>query len=469
MHTFGGVLITSQAKEVRALVIEDSWLEASLIKDYLQIELKKNGFDPSIDSAETEKESYKALSKNDYDIVVFDIDLDRRGAGLDLLDRFSSKITLPVISSARQSSQSVTKAYKSGCAHFLQKPVKESKIETIVSEFKKKTASRDITRLIQSKYITQDIETINELTKIISCGNTNTHITGPTGVGKQVVAELIHEINKSSNLPFIERNCSSVSESLADSFLFGHKKGSFTGASEDRKGIFELANGGTIFLDEIDKTPKAFQAKLLKVIEQKEIIAVGADIPKKVEFTLITASSSDLNSLVEKDLFLPDLWERLQGEVIHLKGLSERPKDIGHQLNHFIRTHSSGRLFVISDEAQDFLNRYSWPGNTRELKSLVDRFQKKNVKLLEMSDLKFLEQKIIKQQYGLLNPQILKIAETDGLASALEEISREVIQYFYQQNHQKKRPTIRQLGISPHTLYKYLSESKKEAGNANQP
>lgn len=459
-------MLSTNLKSVSALVIEDSWLESNLIKDFLQIELKKNGFDPLIDSAESEAESYKALSKKNYDIVIFDIDLDRRGAGLDLLDRFSSKITFPIISSCRQSNESVTKAYNSGCAHFLQKPVKESKIENMVAEFKKKTAAKDLIRTIRSKYITQDEATLTELSKIVSCSGLATHLFGPTGVGKQVVAELIHETHKGSSLPFIERNCSSISESLADSFLFGHKKGSFTGATEDRKGIFELANGGTVFLDEIDKTSKVFQAKLLKVIEQKQIVHVGSEKTKDVEFSLVTASSTDINSLVESGDFLPDLWERLQGEVVHLTPLRERPQDIRFQLQHFIRTHDSGRLFVISEKAQEFLDSYPWPGNTRELKSLVDRFQKRNIRFLELSDLKFLEQKAIRQKYSLATLQILKMADKEGLPATIEALTREVIEHYYLKNNKKKRPTIRQLGISTNTIYKYLSDFEKESSDA---
>ena len=450
-------------REVSVLVIEDSWLESSLIKDYLQLELKKSGFDPVIEGTATEAESYKALSQKKYDIVIFDIDLDRRGAGLDLLERFASKISFPIISSCRQANESVTKAYNFGCEHFLQKPVKESKIENLIADFKRKTSSKDLLRNIRSKYITQDETTIAELKKIISCSNLATHISGPTGVGKQIVAELIHENHCGKNKPFIERNCSSVSEHLADSFLFGHKKGSFTGATEDRKGIFELADGGTVFLDEIDKTSKSFQAKLLKVIEQKEIVQIGSEKVKSVEFSLVTASSAEINALVEKGDFLPDLWERLQGEVICLSPLCERPLDIEYQVQHFIRTHESGRLFVISSDAQGFLNDYHWPGNTRELRNLVDRFQKRNTKFLELEDLKFLQQKAIRQKYNLVNSHILKAADRDGLTTTLENISKEIIHHYFIQNKNKKRPTMRQLEISSNTLYKYLREMKLES------
>lgn len=388
---------------------------------------------------------------------MFDIDLDRRGAGFQLLERFSKNIPFSVISSCRQSEEAIALGYKHGCEHFLQKPIKEKNIKLLVENFRKKIEHKDLISLIKSKYITDDSFTTSELKKILTCSDLSTHLTGPTGVGKQVVAELIHETHRNS-APFIERNCSSFSDTLADSLLFGHKAGSFTGATEDRKGVFELANGGTIFLDEIDKTSKSFQAKLLKIIEQKQIVRVGSESTIQVNFHLITASSQNLEKLAETGDFLPDLWERLQGEVIHLPGLSERPQDIEIQLRHFIRTHESGRLFIISKEAQHFLNHYSWPGNTRELKQLVNRFQKKNTKILDLKDIEFLKQKNIRTSNHLLNTNILKSVQGQGLNSTIQTLTKEIVNHYYIKNKMKKRTTMRELEISCRTLYKHLEQ-----------
>ena len=448
-----------QNQSISILIIEDSRLESDLMQDLIKIEFRKGGFSPKVFSTSTETDSYKALSQTTYDVVIFDIDLDRRGAGLDLLEIFHKKVHFPIISSCRQSDAVVKRAYSLGCEHFLHKPVKQSKVAYLVSSYKKKRMFKDLLRVIKSKYITQDEETLSELNKVIS--SENSHIFGPTGVGKQIVAELIHKIHKSDK-PFVERNCSSVTDSLAESFLFGHKKGAFTGANDDRKGIFELAEGGTVFLDEIDKTSKSFQSKLLKVIEKKEVVKVGCEIPKSVDFSLVTASSRDINSLVEEEKFLPDLWERLQSEVINLRPLNERPDDIELQIQSFIRSHESGRLFIISSEAKHFLKSYHWPGNSRELKNVIDRLQRKNITVLKLDDLKFLQSKSIKQKYDLTNHQILKAVERDGLKSVIDQISKEVIHHFFNRNQEKKRPTIRQLDISSNTLYRHLKEMGKE-------
>ena len=442
-------------KRTNILVIEDSKLESDLIQDLMKMELRKHGFTPQMRVASTEAEAYKSLSERDFDIVIFDIDLDRRGAGLDLLEIFSNKVHFPIISSCRQSDEVVKRAYELGCEHFLKKPTKESKVAHLIFNYKNKRGSKDLLYKIKSKYISQDEETLSELSKVIS--SESSHIFGPTGVGKQVVAELIHEIHKEDK-PFIERNCSSVTDSLSESFLFGHKKGAFTGADSDRKGIFELASGGTVFLDEIDKTSISFQSKLLKVIEQKEVVPVGYDEPKPVSFSLVTASSRNIGQLVEEGLFLPDLWERLQNEIINLKPLQERTQDIDLQIKNFIRNHESGRLFIISEEAKNFLNQYHWPGNTRELKNTIDKLQRKNITILRLKDLSFLQTRSIKNKYNLVTRPILKSAEEKGLKEVLNQISKEVIHHFYSMNQEKKRATIRQLGISSDTLYKHLKD-----------
>ena len=444
-------------KVVNVHIIEDSKLDSELIQDLIKVELRKCGLTPKVSATSKETSSYNALNQNHYDIVVFDIDLDRRMAGLDLLGMFTKKVQFPIISSCRESDDIVKKAYSLGCEHFLNKPIKQSKIAHLVDQYTKQINSKSLLRVIKSRYMTQDEETLSELNKVTS--SKNSHLFGPTGVGKQIVAELIHHIHYGNSSPFVEKNCSSITESLAESFLFGHEKGAFTGANNQRKGIFELAKGGTVFLDEIDKTSKSFQAKLLKVIEKKEIQRVGSEKSIPVDFSLVTASSTDLNLLVENDKFLPDLWERLQVEVIHLKPLRERPLDIELQMQNFIRIHESGRLFVISEEAHKFLMSYHWPGNTRELKNVVDSLQRKNIKILELKDLKFLQKKSIRQQYGLVNQPILQAMEQNGLKNVINQICREAVHHFFTQNDGKRRITMRQLEISSDTLYRHLKEN----------
>lgn len=450
-------------KAVEILIIEDSRLEGEYFRDLFKSNFEQRKLQSRITIAMTEKDAYRLLSEKTFGIVIFDIDLDRRGAGLDLLKQFSKSTMLPVISTAREADEVVAQGYDFGCEHFIRKPIQESKIEVIIDDYIKKSKKDANLGTIRKSFVTQDEQTIEQLAKIQDCGNANTHIHGPTGVGKQVIAELIHTLTAGDSAPFIERNCSAIEDSLADSHLFGHTKGSFTGAIDSKKGLFELANGGTLFLDEIDKTSLSFQAKLLKVIEQKTITPVGSEKSVKVDFKLISASSQNIQSLIEQNKFLPDLWERLQGEVIEIKPLRERPKDIEFQLKHFIRNHKSGRLFIISEAALAVLNSYYWPGNTRELKNLVDRLQRKNIKTLEVSHLESLKKKVVSNNYSYLTPDILKLIEKVGLPETVEIIKKEAFDFFQNQkvNH---RQTMHKLNLGTRAYYKLLDQHKKEVG-----
>lgn len=443
-------------KTVSVLIIEDNWLEAELLRDLISNQFKSHKYTARIDLASTEKSAYKCLSENSYGVVVFDIDLDRRGAGLDLLKQWASKVVVPVISSAREAEEIVSQGFHFGCEHFLRKPIHASKVKTIVDGYLNKDRADNTLKLIKSRFVTQDTETLEQLGKIQECGSVATHLFGPTGVGKQVIAELIHQINVGIEKPFIERNCSAISESLADSILFGHVKGAFTGANENKKGLFELADGGTLFLDEIDKTSIAFQSKLLKVIEQKVITPVGSEKNINVDFKLVTASSQNIYELILNEKFLPDLWMRLQGEYIEIRPLKDRAGDIEFQMKHFIRNHESGRLFIVSDPAMSILNAYDWPGNTRELKTVIDRFQRKNIKILEAHHLDSLKKKTVQRKYSFVTPEILSAIEKNGLPEVVEQIKREVFDYYISGKSPNHRKLMRELNLGTRAFYKLL-------------
>jgi len=448
-------------KPIKVLIIEDNWMESEYIETLLNKYLKKHDVTSLIRRTATERESYEALSRERFDLVVFDIDLDDPGAGLRLLKQFSDEIGYSVMSTARQKDEVVELAYKIGCEDYIHKPIKKEKIENLVKDFVNSATQRIKEKLILSKYITQDEYTKKQILKISNVGDATVLLNGPTGVGKQVIAELVHEIHNSDK-KFLEQNCSAIEDSLATSFLFGHMKGSFTGAVKDQTGIFEKAKGGTVFLDEIDKTSVEFQAKLLKVIEQKKVQPIGSDKSIEVDFKLITAASKDLAQMVEDGEFLPDLWERLQGETILLKPLCERPEDISYQLKRFMKAHQSGRLFSVSAKAMKVLSNYDWPGNSRELKNVVDKFQRRKVKVVELEHLGFLRSKSIRDKYKFANTNILKAVKEDGLSKIIEDLTREIIEYSYEQNFKNTRKTLRQLDISTRVFYKHMEQQQQQ-------
>jgi transcriptional regulator with PAS, ATPase and Fis domain len=219
---------------------------------------------------------------------------------------------------------------------------------------------------------------INELRQIIkqvAPTDVTVLITGESGVGKEVVAKEIHRQSKRSDKPFITVNCGAIPEGIIESELFGHVKGSFTGAVETRKGYFEAANNGTIFLDEIGELPLPTQVKFLRVIENGEFIKVGGSKAEKVNVRILAATNKDLEQLIIANSFREDLYYRLRSINIFIPPLRERKEDIKILFEHFVRqfTSKSGIEYKgIASDAMDFIINYSWPGNVRQLKNFTE-------------------------------------------------------------------------------------------------
>jgi DNA-binding NtrC family response regulator len=223
-------------------------------------------------------------------------------------------------------------------------------------------------RLIRK--ILQDIERLHQF------ANTSVLITGESGTGKELVARAIHHDSPRAGAPFIPVNCVAIPSELAESMLFGHLKGSFTGATADRKGWFELADGGTLFLDEIGDMPATLQAKLLRVLEDGEITAVGASHSKRVDVRVISATNADLGAKIASGDFRQDLYFRLARFIVQTPPLRERPEDIALLCEHFLNLFAEEMGMAAPDlapDALDWLRTYPFPGNVRELKNLIER------------------------------------------------------------------------------------------------
>lgn len=198
-------------------------------------------------------------------------------------------------------------------------------------------------------------------------------LIGESGVGKELFAEYIHKKSKRSLNPFVKVGLSAIPSELLESELFGHEKGAFTSASSERKGLFEIAHTGSIFLDDIDDFPLSLQSKLLRVLESKEILRIGSNTPIPVDVRLITASKVDLKQLVDSGKFRLDLYYRINVIPIYIPPLRERPEDIELLMNHYLKHYAPEKSITITDEALKLLINYSWPGNVRELKNVAQR------------------------------------------------------------------------------------------------
>src|SRR5205085_10759480 len=214
----------------------------------------------------------------------------------------------------------------------------------------------------------QMIETVAEVQSTVL-------ITGESGTGKELVARAIHDNSPRSEKPFISINCGAFTETLLESELFGYVKGAFTGANSNRKGLFEAANGGTIFLDEIGEMSPGMQVKLLRVLQERKVRPVGAHDELTVDARVIAATNRDLSAMVKQGSFREDLFYRISVIPIELPPLRERREDIPELVEHFVRKfcQQTGRHLRVSERSKELLERYSWPGNVRELEHTVER------------------------------------------------------------------------------------------------
>jgi len=198
-------------------------------------------------------------------------------------------------------------------------------------------------------------------------------LIGETGVGKEMVAEYVHRTSARSEKPFVKVGLAALPPDLLESELFGHEKGAFTSASNEKKGLFELANGGSIFLDDIDDFPLNLQSKLLRVLESSELMRVGGMKPIPIDVRLITAAKIDLRELCERGAFRSDLYYRINVVPITIPPLRERPEEIPHLIKHFLHRFAPDKELRVSKEAMDNLLHYPWPGNIRELRNIIQR------------------------------------------------------------------------------------------------
>ncbi|WP_159017766.1 MULTISPECIES: sigma-54-dependent transcriptional regulator [Algibacter] len=222
----------------------------------------------------------------------------------------------------------------------------------------------------------EKIQDVIQIIERIKDNKATVFINGESGTGKELVARAIHYQGKFARAPFIVVNCGAIPENLLEAELFGYVKGAFTGADTNRDGFFQAANGGTIFLDEIGNAPLAVQLRLLRVLQEKEVIKVGAQKPEKIDIRIIAATNSDLRDMIQKQTFREDLFYRLTVVEIHVAPLRERKEDIPVLVDKFLFKYGveyKDRFIKITPEALAILNRYNWPGNIRELENVVQR------------------------------------------------------------------------------------------------
>ncbi len=244
-------------------------------------------------------------------------------------------------------------------------------------------AGKPLTIVSQNEKILSLMQRIEK----IAPSDSSVLLVGETGVGKEVFADYIHRYSHRRDKPFVKVGLAAMPADLLESELFGHEKGAFTSAHAEKKGLFEIADGGSIFLDDIDDVPMPIQSKLLRVLESGELMRVGATRPIRVDVRLITASKIDLKLLIERDKFRSDLFYRLNVVPMHIPPLRERSDDVPRLMNYFLENYGNGKPLPVTPRAMSALQRYSWPGNVRELRNVAQRLALFAEKEIDVKDL----------------------------------------------------------------------------------
>ena len=453
----------------RLLVVDD---EESMCQ-YLSILLQKEGYE--VKTVNSGAAALKVVENDPVDVVMTDIQMPKMD-GIQLLRGIKAlDPTMPVIiMTAYASEQSAIDAVNLGAFSYLQKHTKNDEIKIVVrnalqlrqARTENAQLKRELTRNKTRKQIigqSPRMRSVYKMVDKIAASAATVLIHGESGTGKELIAQSIHQRSDRGDKPFVAINCGAIPETLLESQLFGHVKGSFTGADRDHDGFCRQAEGGTIFLDEIGETPHAIQVKLLRMLQEREIYPVGSSSPVKVDVRVIAATNRDLEEEIARGNFRTDLFYRLNVIPLHLPSLRERLEDIPLLVDHFLKRNCpeyKGSLGSILDEkALRALQAYEWPGNVRELENVIER----------ASIMREGERITVRDLPGeLWDPaagETPAVACTVGGVVTLEELERAHILAVLEGTGGARKQTSEVLGINASTLYRKLKKYGVQDGD----
>lgn len=368
----------------KILIVDDE----AIIRNFLAETLRRKNLD--VVTADSGKKALAILKETTFDMVITDMKMPDY-TGIDVLRKVKelSPSTMVVVITGFGSIENAVEAMRNGAFNYLIKPFSPDTIEALIDK-----ASEHISLVEENKYLRQQISSggsrstftvVGEspaMQKIladvaqVAKSNASIFIHGESGTGKEVIAQAIHNGSPRANQPFIKVNCAAIPETLIESEFFGHEKGAFTGASARRLGRFELANTGTLLLDEISEIPLGVQAKLLRAIQEQEFERVGGNKPIKVDVRMISTSNRNVKEAIAQKIIREDLYYRLNVVPIYLPPLRERKEDILPLAEYFlekISRENHRERKVLTEAAKNKLLKYSWPGNVRELANIIER------------------------------------------------------------------------------------------------
>jgi DNA-binding NtrC family response regulator len=413
--------------------------------------------------AETAESALEALDTTPPDIVVTDLKLPSL-SGTDLLRKIREQLPRAetAIMTGHGSIESAVDAMRQGAYDYIEKPFRVERLRQLLQRMAEKVRLVTENQFLRERVSTETqldgivgtsvkIEDVMRMISRLKETRTPVLVTGESGTGKELVARAIHFRGPLAQMPFVAVDCGSLVPTLMESELFGHEKGSFTGALKTKAGLFQAANGGTIFLDEIGELPLELQAKLLRVLQEKEVRPVGSNVKVPVDVRVIAATNRDLESAYRAGAFRKDLYFRLNVVTVHLPSLRERRSDIPQLAHCFLDRYAPGENIQVTPNAMKSFLQYDWPGNVRELENCIAR-------AVALGDHRTID-------VGDLPPAVRVGQEADTQATdsalsttALSDLERITILRVFEQAGGDKALAGRMLGISRATLYRKLKQ-----------
>ena len=446
-------------QQARLLIVEDELAHAEVLAEALEREGYK------VTTAPNGEEGLQRLHALDPHVVVTDLKLGGAVSGLDIVSEVA-KTNHPcevILITAHSSIETCKTALREGAYDYIEKPIDLDLLRNVVANAAKHVGilreNRRLHEQLDEKFgfegvvgespaMLKVLDTIRRAAK----SDVTVLLKGESGVGKELFAHAIHNNSPRKNAPFMAVNCAGLTDSLLESELFGHAKGAFTGAMNDRKGFFAMADGGTLFMDEIGDMPLNMQAKLLRVLEDQIVTPVGATTGTKVDVRIISATNQNLEEMVEEKSFRQDLYFRIRGIDVEIPPLKQRREDIPLLLEHFVQdfAKAEGRLVKgFTPAAIRILKSYNWPGNVRELRNCVKTMVVlAESEMLDVADLPF-----------EMHSNSAATDELSNLAGMnLNELEKTAITRTLEMVNGNREMAAQMLGIGERTLYRKIKE-----------
>lgn len=442
----------------KILIVDD---EKIVLKN-LEYVIKKEGYE--VTTTSSSPNALKLLQEQEFDVVLTDLKMEKVD-GMEILEKTKQMYpdTEVIMITAYATIPSAVETMKKGAHDYIAKPFKLDEVRKIVKEAVEKVRLKKENRLLREqleryegkvKIITQDqkMQRLLDVARQIAPTDCNVLISGESGTGKELFARYIHFNSKRAEGSFFAINCGAFTEELLNSELFGHEKGAFTGATTLKKGIIEMASGGTLFLDEITEMPPSMQVKLLRVIQEKELLRVGGTEPIKVDVRFIAATNRDVQDAIKNGLFRQDLYYRLNVVSIRIPPLSERRDDIPILIQYFLKKYSTimqKNVTEISEDVMALLLNYDFPGNVRELENIIERgVALTNSYKIEVGHL----------PEDLRQLSIRTFRKKEGRIPSLEEQEETYIKWVLKEVGGKKTLAAQMLGIDRVSLWRKLKK-----------